>query len=90
MKCSYQDLDGSSVEITCESYIHIPSGAGVNKIAGNNRSADLIHITEDFSFLRKHKQIQYPSIDLLLMIIVMFLIVMSYQLWHRLEQIGRF
>ncbi len=41
MKCSYQDLDGSSVEITCESYIHIPSGAGVNKIAGNNRSADL-------------------------------------------------
>ncbi len=53
MKCSYQDLDGNSVEITCESYIHIPSGAGVNKIAGNNRSADLIHITEDFSFFKK-------------------------------------
>jgi hypothetical protein len=27
MKCSYQDLDGNIVELTCESYIHIPSGA---------------------------------------------------------------
>lgn len=50
MKCSYQDLDGNIVELTCESYIHIPSGASGNKLGIDNRAEDLIHITEDFSF----------------------------------------
>lgn len=63
MKCSYQDLDGNIVELTCESYIHIPSGASGNKLEIDNRAEDLIHITEDFSFLRKQRQIQYHSID---------------------------
>lgn len=65
MKCSYQDLDGNRVEVTCESYIHIPSGAVGNKAGWNNRSQDLIHITEDFSFLKKPKLIQYHYIALL-------------------------
>ncbi|MDS7967809.1 hypothetical protein RMB12_12355 [Acinetobacter sp. V117_2] len=60
MKCSYQDLNGNIIEVTCESYIHIPSGTGVNKIGGDNRSADLIHITEDFSFFKKTQADSIP------------------------------
>ncbi len=50
MKCSYQDLDGNRVHVTCESYIHIPLGVGKSKIAVDNSSENLIHINEDFSF----------------------------------------
>jgi hypothetical protein len=53
MKCSYQDLDGNKVEVTCESYIHIPSGSSRSQIGTGNGSEDLIHITEDFSFFKK-------------------------------------
>jgi len=60
MKCSYQDLDGNRVEVTCESYIHIPSGAVGNKAGRNNRSQDLIHISEDFSFFKKTEADSIP------------------------------
>ncbi|MFH3912121.1 hypothetical protein WAI35_18985 [Acinetobacter baumannii] len=60
MKCSYQDLDGNIVELTCESYIHIPSGASGNKLGIDNRAEDLIHITEDFSFFKKTEADSIP------------------------------
>lgn len=90
MKCSYQDLDGNRVHVTCESYIHIPLGVGKSKIAVDNSSEDLIHINEDFSFFKKQRQIQFHSIDSLLIVKIMFLIVMNYLLWHKLELIGKF
>ncbi|OUC58309.1 hypothetical protein MWQ_13823 [Acinetobacter seifertii] len=90
MKCSYQDLDGNRVHVTCESYIHIPLGVGKSKIAVDNSSEDLIHINEDFSFFKKQRQIQFHSIDSLLIVKIMFLIAMNYLLWHKLELIGKF
>ncbi|MFX5646217.1 hypothetical protein ABTD57_03140 [Acinetobacter baumannii] len=60
MKCSYQDLDGNIVELTCESYIHIPSGASGNILGIDNRAEDLIHITEDFSFFKKTEADSIP------------------------------
>lgn len=60
MKCSYQDLDGNIVELTCESYIHMPSGASGNKLGIDNRAEDLIHITEDFSFFKKTEADSIP------------------------------
>lgn len=60
MKCSYQDLDGNRVHVTCESYIHIPLGVGKSKIAVDNSSEDLIHINEDFSFFKKTEADSIP------------------------------
>lgn len=74
MKFSYQDLAGNNIEVECESYIHIPSGAAVKSTEAGN-----YHITENFSFYKKLKLILCPSIDLLLIVILMFLIAMNCQ-----------
>ncbi len=74
MKFSYQDLAGNNIEVECESYIHIPSGTAVKSTEDGN-----YHITENFSFYKKLKLILCQSIDLLLIVILMFLIAMNCQ-----------
>ena len=59
MKCSYQDLDGNIVELTCESYIHIPSGASGNKLGIDNRAEDL-HISLKILVFKKTEADSIP------------------------------
>ncbi|MCK0912801.1 hypothetical protein [Acinetobacter] len=55
MKFSYQDLAGNNIEVECESYIHIPSGAAVKSTEAGN-----YHITENFSFYKKTQADSVP------------------------------
>jgi len=55
MKFSYQDLAGNNVEVECESYIHIPSGAATKSTEAAN-----YHPTENFNFFKKTEADSIP------------------------------